>query len=86
MGSAGGLDSIFVAWGPPIRPGVALAGARVIDLAPTVLHLLGGAVPPELGGRILMEMFDAAASGPDAYTAEDETLIVERLRSLGYME
>lgn len=47
-----GLVALF---GPRIRAGVRLEGASILDLAPTVLHLLGEPAPPELEGRVLDE-------------------------------
>jgi predicted AlkP superfamily phosphohydrolase/phosphomutase len=49
-------DGIFVARGPAIRAGVAVDGARIIDLAPSLLHLLGVPVPEDMDGRILHEI------------------------------
>jgi predicted AlkP superfamily phosphohydrolase/phosphomutase len=94
-------DGIFVTHGPGIRPGLAVDGARIIDLAPTVLRLQGVAVPADVDGRVLEEVFpDAArpaaatpaaaapaAAGADAtYSADEEERIAERLRALGYVE
>jgi predicted AlkP superfamily phosphohydrolase/phosphomutase len=59
-------DGIFLAHGPTIRGGRAVTGARIIDLAPTILHLLGVPVPADMDGRVLEEIFtDAfAQAGP----------------------
>jgi predicted AlkP superfamily phosphohydrolase/phosphomutase len=52
---------IFLAQGAPtVREGVAVDGARIIDLAPTILHLLDVAVPEDMDGRVLEEIFTAA--------------------------
>ncbi len=48
---------IFLARGPGIRSGVTIDGARIIDLAPTVLALLGAPVPDDMDGRVLEEIF-----------------------------
>ena len=41
-----------------------------MDLAPTILHAMGLAVPEELDGRVLSEAFDAASplARPVAYS------------------
>jgi predicted AlkP superfamily phosphohydrolase/phosphomutase len=44
---------VIFAWGPGVAPGLALDGARDIDVAPTVLALLGIDPPTELDGRII---------------------------------
>jgi predicted AlkP superfamily phosphohydrolase/phosphomutase len=50
-------DGIFLAQGPGIRQGATVQGARLIDLAPTILHLQGTAVPAHMDGRILDDIF-----------------------------
>lgn len=44
------------AWGPAIAPGPALDGARDIDVAPTVLRILGLDPPGELDGRAIADL------------------------------
>jgi arylsulfatase A-like enzyme len=46
---------VLILSGPGIRAGVRLNGARLVDLAPTILHLLDIAPPAELEGRVLEE-------------------------------
>lgn len=52
-------DGILLAGGRAIATGD-LYGARLIDLAPTVLHLLGLPVPPDMDGRVLEALFSSA--------------------------
>jgi predicted AlkP superfamily phosphohydrolase/phosphomutase len=95
-------DGIFLAEGPGIRSGT-IEGARIIDLAPTILNLLGVAVPADMDGRVLEEILSAGDATPMpqcvapvevtvlaevdvSYSQEDESLISERLKALGYME
>lgn len=49
------MNGVFVAWGPDIAPGSHPLDAALIDIAPTVLHLLGHPVPAEMDGRVLAE-------------------------------
>jgi predicted AlkP superfamily phosphohydrolase/phosphomutase len=49
------LDGIFLSLGPDIRP-ARIEGATLMDLAPTILHLFGLAVPPDMDGRVLEEI------------------------------
>jgi predicted AlkP superfamily phosphohydrolase/phosphomutase len=51
-------DGIFVMTGKDIQPRRELQGARVVDLAPTILHLLGVPVPTDMDGEVLTEIFD----------------------------
>jgi predicted AlkP superfamily phosphohydrolase/phosphomutase len=92
-------EGIFIAAGPQVQRGGAPAGARLLDLAPTALHLLGTAIPADMDGRVLEEIFtDAfkrrpiayqpaqdAGSQPLALTPQAEDLLTRRLRSLGYL-
>lgn len=47
------LDGIFMAIGRGIRPGARIEDARIIDLAPTIMHLMGEPVPAHMDGRVL---------------------------------
>ena len=51
------MEGILIAHGRNIRKGHSFEEARLIDLAPTVLHLLGDAVPKDMDGRVLTELF-----------------------------
>jgi predicted AlkP superfamily phosphohydrolase/phosphomutase len=97
------LEGILVANGPGIRPGAEISAAKLLDMAPTALGLLGMQPSAEMDGRLLTDLFDAAylnelqqslaANAPldplnpadHQYTAEEEALITEHLRSLGYL-
>ena len=49
---------IVAARGPGIRRDERLTGASVLDVAPTVLHLLGLPVGEDMDGRVWLEMFE----------------------------
>jgi predicted AlkP superfamily phosphohydrolase/phosphomutase len=51
-------DGYFLAVGPGIRPGATLQGASVLDVAPTILYLMGMPVARDMDGRVLTEMLD----------------------------
>ncbi|MDQ7841253.1 MAG: alkaline phosphatase family protein [bacterium] len=55
-------DGIFVAWGAGIGP-ARPADARIVDVCPTVLHLLDVPVPPDTDGRVLAEIMVAGGAG-----------------------
>ena len=57
------MDGILIAQGPNIRRGHRVDGARLIDLAPTVLHLMGERIPNDMDGRVLTELFTDAFAG-----------------------
>jgi predicted AlkP superfamily phosphohydrolase/phosphomutase len=52
------LNGIFMVMGNKIRQGVRIPNAQIIDLAPTVLHMLGQPVPDDMDGRVLTEIFE----------------------------
>lgn len=58
------MDGVFVAAGPPFRPGAKPEGATLLDIAPTILRLLGVPLPDDLDGRVLDEVLDPSAIPP----------------------
>lgn len=91
------LHGLLIAWGTGIRPGRVPEGAHIMDLAPTVLHLMDLPVPDDMDGRVLTSMLSsdrpvryehvaAAETGPETGLSTEETAEVEgRLRALGYL-
>ena len=49
------VDGIILLRGPAIRRGARLAPARLVDVAPTFLHLHGLAVGADMDGRVIEE-------------------------------
>jgi predicted AlkP superfamily phosphohydrolase/phosphomutase len=90
------MDGIIAATGRGVQPG-SITGAEIIDLAPSLLHLLGRPVPRHMDGRVLPALTDQC--GPVTYTADggetespvnglsagNEAIIAERLRNMGYL-
>ena len=52
------LHGILIARGEGLARGAKIEGARLVDLAPTLLHLLGEKIPAGLDGRVLTELFE----------------------------
>jgi predicted AlkP superfamily phosphohydrolase/phosphomutase len=96
------LDGIFIAHGPYFKHGATINGANLLDLAPTILHLVGCPIPTDMDGRVLTELFpdDFVKRNPIVYAAathevdqedldlspEDQAAVLERLRGLGYID
>lgn len=60
------MDGILIAHGRHIRKGVAVEGAHLLDLAPTVLHLMGEKIPRDMDGKVLTPIFtEAFAQGAE---------------------
>ena len=92
---------IFLAAGGGFRRGGQTRGMTILDVAPTVLHALGEPVPLDMDGKVGASSFDAAwlEAHPPHYVDADTSLLpltpptgevseemLERLRSLGYLE
>jgi len=52
------MNGIFVAKGPRIKKGIKIDGAKIYDIAPTILHIFGLPIPNEMDGRVLKEIFN----------------------------
>jgi len=52
------MNGIFIAYGPDIQDsGEKLNGLKIYDIAPTILHMFGIAIPMDIDGRVLKEIF-----------------------------
>jgi hypothetical protein len=90
-------EGIFVACGPAVRQNKRLEEASILDLAPTILHLLGQPVPDRMDGQVLTNIFttpsevvysdedDGRLVESQALSADETAQVEERLRSLGYL-
>jgi predicted AlkP superfamily phosphohydrolase/phosphomutase len=95
------MNGILVASGPPFRADADVRGARVVDIAPTVLHALGAPAARDMEGVVLTGLFDEdwLAEHPvryvesygtrlvegDAIPTEADERIREELQALGYI-
>jgi predicted AlkP superfamily phosphohydrolase/phosphomutase len=52
------LDGVFAISGGPTRRGTAFSGAQIIDVAPTVLYLMGLPIPGDMDGKPLFDALD----------------------------
>jgi predicted AlkP superfamily phosphohydrolase/phosphomutase len=95
-------DGILIAHGEAFKKDAEIQGAQLIDMAPTILYLMGQPVPEDMDGRVLEELFEPAfiaanrvqvdgSAGLDAeqgaqYSDEEAAIVEERLKGLGYIE
>lgn len=49
------LNGIFLIKGPVIKNGSKIDGAEIVDIVPTILHLMGLPIPKDIDGRVLTE-------------------------------
>jgi hypothetical protein len=75
---AGAPDGILLLAGAGIRPGSRPAGATVLDVAPTLLYLMGLPVARDMEGRVLTEILepDFAREHPVTFIPSYEGLAV----------
>jgi predicted AlkP superfamily phosphohydrolase/phosphomutase len=94
-------DGILIITGPDVRRGGYIEGAKLLDLAPTILRILGLSVPDYMDGTVLHTAFvgdtvgsatslamtsDALPSGDEfAYAPDEAAKISRRLKDLGYL-
>jgi hypothetical protein len=59
-----------------IKSGYSLDGARIQDIAPTVLYLMGHEIPTDMDGKVLMDIFlpDFVKSNPLKTRTRDKHL------------
>jgi predicted AlkP superfamily phosphohydrolase/phosphomutase len=95
------MDGILMAKGKPVRANCHIDGAQIIDMAPTILYLMGSPVPKDMDGEVLTDMFtdefldghplERADPPPEesnagyAMSPSDEAHIVRRLQDMGYL-
>ena len=94
-------DGIVTLKGPSIRAGVRLAPHDIVDLAPTILYLLGYPVPAEMDGKVLAEALPAGyleehpiqfteaawtmTEDDSGFSPSEAAAVAERLKQLGYL-
>jgi predicted AlkP superfamily phosphohydrolase/phosphomutase len=93
------LHGIFIGQGDAFAKGASISNARIVDLAPTILHILNVPVPEDMDGRVLMDALSpemrsktrqvgAAATATQTrvdFTADEQAEVEDRLRALGYL-
>jgi predicted AlkP superfamily phosphohydrolase/phosphomutase len=92
------MHGILIAQGTGAPAGTQLAGARLLDLTPTLLRLLGILPLPNMDGQALeallpaeapsqpLAVYDPTASAAQLdYTPEEAEAVEEHLKSLGYL-
>jgi predicted AlkP superfamily phosphohydrolase/phosphomutase len=95
------MNGVMIARGHAIKPGANLEGARIYDMAPTLLYLMDQGVPDDMDGRVLGEAIsedhlnanpvrrsaqgESERPGEMEYSPEENADVIERLKGLGYI-
>ena len=95
------MTGLIVMRGPAVKNKGKLSGARIIDVTPTILYLMGIPIPKDMDGRVLVEALkeeyvmankirytevtSEAEALEPAYSPEESEEIKERLKGMGYM-
>jgi predicted AlkP superfamily phosphohydrolase/phosphomutase len=98
------MNGVVALWGPGVKRGQELTGVgaspEIVDLAPTILALLGVEIPHDVDGRVLEDAFEPGKIAPlwgdpkpsplaveDEFelTEQEQAEIAARLRGLGYV-
>ena len=70
------MNGIFLTYGAHVEPGIEVNDASLVDLAPTMLHLMSVPIPDHMDGRILQEVISPdfeplELAEEEAWTADD---------------
>ena len=52
------INGIFLAYGPGIKRGFEIENAEILDITPTILHIMEVPIPDDTDGRVLKEIFE----------------------------
>jgi predicted AlkP superfamily phosphohydrolase/phosphomutase len=80
------MEGVLIAAGPPFRPGATPEQASLLDIAPTILHLLGVPVPDDMDGRVLSEILDPALAPAPVQPEPVAVAAAEAPSASGYTE
>ena len=52
------MNGIFICCGKNIKKGRQISGAKMIDIAPTILYAFGLPIPTDMDGKVLVDIFE----------------------------
>jgi len=90
-------DGVIFMAGAGIKQGHQVDGSSIMDVAPTILYLLGMPVPRFMDGQVLLDMLSApdkvrysetddySDAQREGYSEDEEEAVREKLAGLGYL-
>ncbi|HEX5416990.1 MAG TPA: alkaline phosphatase family protein, partial [Chloroflexota bacterium] len=66
-------NGLLIMAGPGVRPGVQLADASIMDIAPTALNAIGAPIPSDMDGKVLAECFTEEYLASHPVVISDDT-------------
>jgi predicted AlkP superfamily phosphohydrolase/phosphomutase len=79
-------EGILLARGPGVPAGREVSGAHIMDLAPTMLSLLGVPIPAHMDGKVLPEVTGAGSPGRQSADAQADANLTDRHEAVSYSE
>ena len=95
------MHGVLIGNGNAVKPAIRLDEARIYDVAPTMLYLMGEPLPSNMDGRVLTEIIsedflkanpiryseesDQTSQNAMQYSDEENAEIIESLKHLGYI-
>jgi len=70
----------FIAYGSQIKKGLEVEQAKIYDITPTVLHLMGLAIPKDIDGRVLAEIFEEDSEAAKRSVAYQDVALKEKVK------
>jgi predicted AlkP superfamily phosphohydrolase/phosphomutase len=93
-------NGVFIASGPIFEKGLSMEDANIVDVTPTILHILNIPIPKDMDGKVLQSIFNKDSGLLDKEVEYSEPKIIEegyqitqrekkeireKLRALGYL-
>ena len=69
------LEGMFILSGPDVKANVRIPNASLIDIAPTILHLMGEPIPEDMDGKVIEEALTLKymMSNPITFTSSEDS-------------
>lgn len=95
------MDGILMGVGRHLPPGKIIPEVSLMDIAPTLLYVMGHKIPKDMDGKVITEMLckdfldahpieftdpeEQVASADEVMSQQDEEEVINRLKDLGYL-